>query len=109
LAYATRDAGDDRAALPHFGRAIALFSADAELLTDGAVVALRVRDTSTAARWLKTAVQGSPRAARARTRLYTILRVRGDTSAARVLLIDGLRLEPQQRTWATTLAALERR
>jgi hypothetical protein len=54
-------------------------------------------------------VQGNPRAARARTRLYTILRVRGDTSGARRLLIDGLRLEPQQRTWAASLAALERR
>jgi hypothetical protein len=54
-------------------------------------------------------VQGSPRAARARTRLYTILRARGDTSGARRLLVDGLRLEPQQRTWAASLAALERR
>jgi hypothetical protein len=108
LAYSMRDAGDDRGALPHFARAIALFSGDAELLTDGAVVALRVRDTGTAVGWLTTAVRGSPRAARARTRLYTILRARGDTSGARRLLIDGLRLEPQQRTWAASLAALER-
>jgi Flp pilus assembly protein TadD len=109
LAYSVRDAGDDRGALPHFAQAIALFSGDAELLTDGAVVALRVRDTSTAEHWLMAAVQGNPRAARARTRLYTILRARGDTSGARRLLIDGLRLEPQQRTWAASLAALERR
>jgi hypothetical protein len=109
LAYSVRDAGDDRGALVHFARAIALFPGDAELLTDGAVVALRVRDSSTAERWLTTAVQGNPRAARARTRLYTILRARGDTSAARLLLIDGLRLEPQQRTWATSLAALARK
>ena len=109
LAYSERDAGDDPGALPHFARAIALFPGDAELLTDGAVVALRVRDSSTAERWLTTAVQGSPRAARARTRLYTILRARGDTSGARRLLVDGLRLEPQQRTWAASLAALERR
>ena len=109
LAYSLRDAGDDRDALPHFSRAIALFSGDAELLTDGAVVALRVRDTSTAERWLSAAVQGSPRAARARTRLYTILRAHGDTSGARRLLVDGLLLEPQQRTWAASLAALDRR
>ncbi len=109
LAYSKRDAGDDRAALPHFARAIALFPGDAELLTDAAVVALRVRDTSSAERWLTTAVQGSPRAARARTRLYTILRARGDTSGARRLLAEGLRLEPEQRTWAMSLAALERR
>jgi hypothetical protein len=109
LAYSERDAGDDRGALPHYARAIELFSGDPELLTDGAVVALRMRDTSTAERWLTSAVQGSPRAARARTRLYTILRARGDTSGARRLLIDGLRLEPEQRTWATSLAALERR
>jgi Flp pilus assembly protein TadD len=109
LAYSVRDAGDDRGALPHFARAIALFPGDAELLTDGAVVALRVRDTSTAGRWLITAVQRSPRAARARTRLYTILRARGDASGARRLLIAGLRLEPQQRTWALSLAALDKR
>jgi protein O-mannosyl-transferase len=109
LAYSVRDAGDDRRALPHFARAIELFPGDAELLTDAAVVALRVRDSSTAERWLTTAVQGEPRAARARTRLYTIVRARGDTSGARRLLVDGLRLEPQQRTWATSLAALERR
>ena len=109
LAYSLRDAGDDRGALPHFARAIALFSGDAELLTDGAVVALRVRDTTTAERWLSSAVQGSARAARARTRLYSILRARGDTSGARRLLVDGLRLEPQQRTWAASLATHERR
>jgi hypothetical protein len=109
LAYSFRDAGDDRGALPHFARAIALFSGDAELLTDAAVVALRVRDSTTAERWLTAAVQGDRRAARARTRLYTIVRARGDTSTARRLLVDGLRLEPQQRTWATSLAALDRR
>jgi hypothetical protein len=109
LAYSIRDAGDDRRALPHFARAIELFSGDAELLTDAAVVALRVRDSSTAERWLTTAVQGDPRAARARTRLYTMVRARGDTNGARRLLVDGLRLEPQQRTWASSLAALERR
>jgi len=109
LAYSLRDARDDRGALPHFARAIELFPGDAELLTNGAVVALRVRDTSTAARWLTTAVQGSPRAARARTRLYTILRARGDARGARRLLIAGLRLEPQQRTWAMSLTALGNR
>ncbi|HEX7981733.1 MAG TPA: hypothetical protein VF461_24210 [Gemmatimonadaceae bacterium] len=108
LAYAVRDAGDDRGALPHFARAIELFSGDAELLTDAAAVALRMRDSSAAERWLTTAVQENPRAARARTRLYTIMRARGDTSGARRLLVEGLRLEPQQRTWATSLAALER-
>jgi hypothetical protein len=105
LAYAVRDAGNDRGALPHFARAIELFSGDAELLTDAATVALRVRDTSTAERWLTMAVQGSPRAARARTRLYAIVRARGDTSRARRLLVDGLRMEPDQRSWAILLAS----
>lgn len=109
LAYEERDAGDVRDALPQYARAIDLFPGDPELLTDGAAVALRVRDSSTAERWLTTAVRESPRAARARTRLYTMLRARGDTSGARRLLIDGLRLEPEQRTWATLLAALDRR
>jgi hypothetical protein len=104
LAYAMRDAHDDRGALPHFARAIDLFPGEPELLTDAAVVALRLRDTCTAEHWLSTAVHGSPRAARARTRLYTILRARGDTSGARRLLADGLRLEPGQRSWVTLLA-----
>ena len=90
--------------MPHFARAIDLFPGDAELLTDAAAVALRMRDSTTAERWLTIAVQGSPRAARARTRLYTILRVRGDTSGARRLLVDGLRLEPEQRSWVALLA-----
>ncbi len=104
LAYALRDVHDDRGALPHFARVIDLFPGDAELLTDAAAVALRMRDSTTAERWLTIAVQGSPRAARARTRLYTILRVRGDTSGARRLLVDGLRLEPEQRSWVALLA-----
>jgi tetratricopeptide (TPR) repeat protein len=104
LAYAERDARDDRGALPHFARAIDLFPGDAELLTDAAAVALRLRDSTAAERWLTTAVQESPRAARARTRLYSILLARGDTSAARRLLVEGLRLEPEQRSWITLLA-----
>ena len=54
-------------------------------------------------------MEASPRAARARTRLYTILRARGETGRARVLLVEGLRFEPQQRTWERALATLESR
>jgi len=104
LAYSRRDARDDRGALPHFAQAIDLFPGDAELLTDAAAVALRMRDSTTAVQWLTTAVHGSPRAARARTRLYTILRARGDTAGARRLLSEGLRLEPGQRSWIALLA-----
>jgi hypothetical protein len=51
----------------------------------------------------------NPRAAGPPTGLYSILGARGDSRAARLLLFDGLRLEPQQRTWATSLAALARK
>ena len=105
VAYAARDAGRLADAAHHFGEAIALFPRDPELLTDAATVALRLRDTSTATRWLTTAVQASPRAARARTRLYGIMLARGDGEAARRLLTEGLAREPDQRAWAALLAA----
>jgi tetratricopeptide (TPR) repeat protein len=105
LAYAARDAGRLDQSMSHFGQAIALFPRDAEMMTDAATVALRLRDTVTATNWLETAVQVSPRSARARTRLFALARARGDTAHAYALLRDGLRREPTQRTWAALLAS----
>jgi Tfp pilus assembly protein PilF len=103
MAYAARDAGRPEEAELHFRAAIARFPASSEMLTDAATVALRLRDTTTASRWLSTAVRTSPRAARARTRLYAILRARGDTLRANALLMEGLRVDPHQQTWARML------
>ena len=56
------------AALAQFREAARRFPGDPEMLTDGATVALRLRDTSTARAWLERAVAVQPRAARARAR-----------------------------------------
>jgi hypothetical protein len=103
LAYAARDAGRDSLAVRHFGAAIERFPADPEMLTDAATVALRLRDTTRASAWLAVAVRSNPRADRARTRLYTIMRARGDSARAKALLLDGLRVHPDQRTWERLL------
>ena len=105
LAYAARDAGRFEQSIAHFGQAIALFPRDAEMLTDAATVALRLRESVRATRWLETAVRVSPRSARARTRLFALARARGDTAHAYALLRDGLRQEPGQRTWTALLAS----
>jgi tetratricopeptide (TPR) repeat protein len=103
MAYAARDSGRPEEAARHFREAIDRFPADPEMLTDAATVALGLRDTASAKRWLAAAVQVSPRAARARTRLYTILRARGDTTNAKALLEEGLSVDPEQHTWARLL------
>ena len=78
------------------------------MLTDAATVALRVRDTTTAIRWLELALEASPRSARARTRVVSILLARGDSPRARELLQEGLRHEPEQHTWVAMLTPVER-
>jgi Flp pilus assembly protein TadD len=107
LAYTARDSGRDVEAIEHFRAAAARFPGDPEMLTDGATVALRLRDTVTARAWLERAVAVSPRAARARTRLFGVLLARGDSAAARRLLVEGLEREPGQRAWAALLASLD--
>jgi hypothetical protein len=104
LAYSARDGGRPAEAIVHFRAAITRFPAEPEMLTDGAAVALQLHDTVTATAWLRLAVATSPRAVRARTRLFGILRARGDTAAAQQLLRDGLRESPGQRTWHALLA-----
>lgn len=107
-AYHARDAGRDVEALKQFRAAEALFPADWEMLTDGATVALRLGDTTTAIAWMREAVEVHPRSARARTRLAAVLRARGDTSASLKLLRDGLAIEPSQRHWAIVLQSSSR-
>jgi protein O-mannosyl-transferase len=104
LAYAARDGGRLGESKAHFGHAIALFPRDAVMLTDAATVALRVADTTTATNWLDAALRASSGSARARTRLHGILLARGDSARARELLVEGLRIDPAQRTWSMLLA-----
>jgi tetratricopeptide (TPR) repeat protein len=107
LGYAARDAQRIDESLRHFRTAIALFPREPEMLTDAATVALRVRDTTTAVRWLELALEASPRSARARTRVVSILLARGDSSRARELLHEGLHHEPEQHTWVAMLTSIE--
>jgi len=104
-AYSLRDAGRWSESLAHFRIAIARFSADPEMDTDAATVALRVGDSSSAEAWLRSAIAVKPRAGRARTRLATLLRAQGDREGQRALLRDGLRLEPGQPVWTEMLRA----
>jgi protein O-mannosyl-transferase len=105
MAELARLAGRPAEEVTDYRAAIARYAAEPEMLTDAATVALQLHDTTTAVRWLRLAVAASPRAARARTRLYGVWCARGDVTAARQLLRDGLRLEPSQRTWAALLEA----
>jgi hypothetical protein len=107
LAYTARDHGHDRESLTQFRAAAARFPGDPEMLTDAATVALRVKDTVTAQAWLQQAVDVSPRAARGRTRLVSILLAQGDIARARVLLAEGLRVESDQHVWRQQLRVLE--
>lgn len=102
-AYAARDAGRPDEAVRHFRMAADLFPLDWEMLTDGATVALAQRDTAAAVRWLHAAIAAYPRSVRARTRLASVTRARGDSAGARRLIEEGLRLDPEQRTWARML------
>jgi len=102
-AYAARDAGRTPEAVRYFRAAAERFPADWEMLTNGATVALRMHDTTTAAAWLQAAIDAYPGAARARVRLVMILRARGDSAGATRLLLEGLRADPDQRQWAHML------
>ncbi|MEP6493311.1 MAG: hypothetical protein ABJF01_11575 [bacterium] len=106
LGYTARDHGNDAEAVKQFRQAAERFPGDPEMLTDAATVALRLHDTTTARAWLEQAIAVSPRAARGRTRLMSILLAKGDTAGARRLLMEGLEREPSQETWAKELRAL---
>jgi tetratricopeptide (TPR) repeat protein len=94
-----RDRGDMTAALGHYRTAIRLFPSERYLLYSAAVAALAVGDTTSAASWLEDAVTAAPRHWQARTRLAKVEAWRGDTTRARQVLDDGLRLDPGQQTW----------
>jgi Flp pilus assembly protein TadD len=103
-AYRARDDGHTLEALAYFRSAAELLPFDTEMLTDGASLALAHGDTADATRWLRIAVTASPRARRARARLAAVVGARGDSAGSRQLLEEGLRVEPDQRTWAALLA-----
>ncbi|MGA9837592.1 MAG: tetratricopeptide repeat protein [Gemmatimonadaceae bacterium] len=103
LAEMARARGRPADAVTYYRAAIARYPAEPEMLTDAATIALHLHDTTTAVSWLQAAVVGSPRAARARTRLYGVWRAQGKLADARRLLLDGLAQEPSQRTWSALL------
>jgi hypothetical protein len=102
-AYAARHDGRQEDALAYFRVAMACFPSDWEMATDAAAVALSVHDTAQAVAWLQAALDAHPRAVRARTRLFGVLRAQGDVLGAERLLRDGLRAEPTQRRWQSIL------
>ena len=75
-AWFARDAGHTAESLAHFRNAAARFPADAEMLTDGATVALAAHDSATAITWLNQALAANPNERRARARLSSLLRRR---------------------------------
>lgn len=75
-AWSARDAGRPAESLAHFRNAAAKFPADAEMLTDGATVALAAHDSATAITWLNQALVANPNERRARARLDALMRRR---------------------------------
>lgn len=73
-AWTARDAGRTTESLQHFRNAAARFPADAEMLTDGATVALAAHDSATAITWLRAALVANPAERRARARLAAMAR-----------------------------------
>jgi hypothetical protein len=97
------DEGRTVAANNDYRAAIDRFSHDPTLLYYGGVSALRAGDTTIALRWLGQSVVTDSTFLRARTALVMLDLHRGDTAHARTLLVDGLRLDPNQRSWHATL------
>jgi protein O-mannosyl-transferase len=103
LAGQEAESGRTAAAHKDYRAAIDRFSHDPMLLYHGAIDALRSGDTTTAARWLAGSVGADSNFVRARTALIMLELHRGDSTAARALLVDGLRLDPGERMWRTML------
>lgn len=106
LAARERDSGHVQAAHLEYRSAIARFSRDPVLLYHAGTNALRAGDTATGLAWLTGAVGVDSTQLRARTALASLCIHRGDTARARTLLIDGLRIAPEQRSWRVMLARL---
>jgi protein O-mannosyl-transferase len=106
LAGREADSGRTAAADNDYRTAIGRFSHDPMLLYHGAINALRAGDTTTAARWLAGSVGADSNFVRARTALVMLELHHGDSVAARILLTDGLRLDPGERMWRTMLGKM---
>jgi hypothetical protein len=101
--------GDTVGAETAYGRAIALFGRDAELLYAAGSLAHRRHDPARAADFLSRAVAADPAHRRARTLLVRMELGRGNADRARALLAEGLRREPDQRLWRQLLDSLRSR
>ncbi len=103
-----REAGNYPAAHASYSRAIALFSADPTVLHDAAATALVVGDTGSAIRWLTRGLAVDSTHLQIRTALVELYVHEGDSGEARALLVSGLRIAPDQRSWQALLTTLPR-
>jgi len=99
-------AGQMGAASEDYRAAIGRFSHDPMLLYHAGVNALQRGDTAIAQQWLGESVVTDSMLLRARTALVMLSLRRGDTAGARALLVTGLRIAPDQRSWRATLDRL---
>jgi len=107
LSAAEQEATNNPAAAHrYYMQSLALFSHDPTVLQDAAANALTLRDTTDALNWYDRALAVDSTTLRARTALAALLIHRGDTTRARVLLEDGLRRSPNQRTWRQMLVSI---
>lgn len=99
-------AGHTAAARADYEAAIDRFSHDPVVLYQAGANALRSGDTAVAIRRLSASVAVDSTLLRARTALVMLCLRGGDTTRARALLVDGLRIAPGQRAWRATLDRL---
>ena len=105
-ADAERDRGEVEPAHRDYSLAFARFSGDLGMLHHAGLNALAVRDTAAAIGWLSHALSLDSTQLTPRTALAQLYLHRGDTVAARKLLQDGVRIEPDQRVWRQLLVAI---
>ncbi len=105
-ADAERGRREVAAAHHDYGLAIDRFSGDIALLHHAGLNALAAHDTAAALRWLSRALAIDSTQLTPRTDLAQLYLHRGDTLDARKLLQDGVRIEPDQRTWRQLLASI---
>jgi hypothetical protein len=106
LAGQEAESGRTAAAHQDYRAAIGQFSHDPMLLYHAGINALRAGDTTTGARWLAGSIGADSNFVRARTALIMLEMHQGDSATARMLLVDGLRLDPGERMWRTMLGKM---
>jgi Flp pilus assembly protein TadD len=86
-------------ATEEYATALRLFDGDPQILYAAGAHAMRMGDTTNAVAWLGKSVRLDPKNRRARGSLVRLSLARGDSTGARTLLDEGLRREPELRSW----------